>query len=92
MSKKDKLLSKLRRNPKPKDFAWDDLVTLMKQHDFTADCQGGSHYTFEHSSGFRFCISKTHPAGILKSYQIDATKVALDAIEKAQEGNDERNN
>ena len=32
---------------------------------------------FEHSRGFRFGASKTHPSGLLKRYQI---KNAIDAL------------
>jgi len=32
---------------------------------------------FEHENGYRFRMSKTHPSGILKKYQIDAAKEAL---------------
>jgi len=80
MSKKEKLLAKLCASPSPKDFSWHDLVTLMGYHGFESSCGGGSHYMFEHSSGFRFRISKTHPAGILKTYQIRDAKKALKQI------------
>lgn len=77
MSKKLKLLQKLTKRPPPKDFRWDDLVTLMRQYDFKEDCEGGSHYMFEHDSGYCFSVSKTHPSGILKEYQIKNIKKAL---------------
>jgi hypothetical protein len=34
----------------------------------------------EHSSGFRFGVSKTHPSGILKGYQIRDVIAALYAV------------
>lgn len=77
MSKKEKLLNKLCANPPPKDFTWEEILTLMRHHGFGATCNGGSHYMFEHTSGFRFSMSKTHPSGILKSYQIRDAKDAL---------------
>jgi len=77
MSKKEKFLPKLCATPSPKDFSWDDFVTLMGHFGFTNTCHGGSHYMFEHISGFRFSMSKTHPSGILKSYQIRDAKNAL---------------
>ena len=80
MSKKEKLLTKLCASPSPKDFPWHDLVTLMVYHGFESSCGGGSHYMFEHSSGFRFRMSKTHPSGILKNYQIRDAKKALKHI------------
>lgn len=77
MSKKEKLLAKLCAAPSPKDFSWDDLIRLMGNFGFKNSCGGGSHYMFEHTSGFRFRMSKTHPSGILKSYQIHDAKNAL---------------
>ena len=35
---------------------------------------------FEHTSGFRFRMSKTHPSGILKAYQVRDAKKALKHI------------
>ena len=80
VSKKGKLLQKLMSHPAPKDFRWDDLVTLMRWAEFVEKCNGGSHYTFEHKSGFRVQMSKTHPGGILKRYQVEAAKDALKRV------------
>ena len=77
MSKKEKLLAKLHANPPPKDFHWQELITLMSYYGFNNKCDGGSHYMFEHESGFRFSMSKTHPSGILKNYQVRDAKQAL---------------
>ena len=85
MSKKDKLLRKLFAIPVPKGFAWDDLVTVMTRAGFTNECDGGSHYTFEHEDGFRFTMSKTHPSGLLKPYQVKAAKEAIKRINAEQE-------
>lgn len=70
MSKQEKLITKLCRRPAPKDFTWDDLVTLANRAGFAESCNGGSHYMFSHGSGFVFSMSKTHPSGLLKSYQV----------------------
>lgn len=80
MSKKEKLLTKLCAIQTPKDFSWQDLITLMGAFGFKSTCGGGSHYIFEHTSGFRFSISKTHPSGVLKSYQVRDAKKALKHI------------
>lgn len=78
MSKKKKLLDRLLKTPKPRDFPWDDLVTLMAQAGFDVACDGGSHHLFEHrDTRFRFSMSKTHPRGVLKLYQV---KDAIDAL------------
>ena len=49
---------------------------------FQESCKsGGSHYTFDHAkSGFSFHMSKTHPSGMLKHYQVDDAKDALRTI------------
>lgn len=81
MSKKKKLLDKLLKKPMPRDFPWDDLVTLMEQAGFDVACDGGSHHMFEHrEKGFRFSMSKTHPVGVLKLYQVKAAIEALTAV------------
>ncbi|MFZ2540257.1 MAG: type II toxin-antitoxin system HicA family toxin [Gallionella sp.] len=77
MSKKEKQRQKLFANPPPKDFTWDELVTLMRGVGFRESCQGGSHFMFEHSNGYRFGMSKTHPSGVLKAYQVRDAKEAL---------------
>jgi predicted RNA binding protein YcfA (HicA-like mRNA interferase family) len=87
MSKKQKLLDKLCAKPQPKGFSWENLVTLMRQNDFTESCEGGSHYIFEHATGLRLVISKTHPSGVLKSYQVRAVKEALTNIGVIGDGN-----
>lgn len=66
MPQKEKLLARLCRYPAPGDFSWEELVTLMRQAAFTAHCDGGLHYIFEHPGGFRFSMARTHPSGILK--------------------------
>ena len=77
MFKKEKLLAKLCASPSPKDFPWHDLIRLMGYFGFKNTYGGGSHYMFEHKSGFRFSMSKNHPSGILKSYQVRDAKNAL---------------
>ena len=77
MTRKAKLYDRLHKIPPPSDFAWDELVTLMRQHGFKEHADGTSHYMFEHTSGFRFGMSRTHPSGLLKAYQIKDAKAAL---------------
>lgn len=77
MSKKLKRLEKLCAIPPPNDFTWDDLVSVMRAADFKEHCDGGSHYTFDHASGFTFSMSRSHPSGLLKKYQVRAAKEAL---------------
>lgn len=82
MSRKIKLLERLRKKPSPKDFTWEEFITLMRQFGFTETCKSGSHYMFEHSSGYKFGMSKTHPSGILKMYQITEAINAIDHVSK----------
>jgi predicted RNA binding protein YcfA (HicA-like mRNA interferase family) len=80
MSRQQKRIAKLCAIPIPKDFTWDDLVSVMRSAGFKEYCSGGSHYTFEHASGFTFTASKTHPSGILKAYQVRYAKEALRTV------------
>lgn len=82
MSKKEKLRGKLFSVPPPKSFSWEELLTLMTHAGFANNCESGSHYTFEHLDGSRLFISKTHPSGILKSYQVKAVKDALILVDE----------
>jgi predicted RNA binding protein YcfA (HicA-like mRNA interferase family) len=89
VSKKDKLLSKLYATPPPKGFSWEELVTVMTHAGFSYECTGGSHYIFEHTmSGHRVSMSKTHPSGILKPYQVKAAKEAIERNSGEMEKND----
>lgn len=81
MSKHQKLLQRLFSVPSPKDFSWEELIAVMNKKGFKESCTSGSHYTFEHKeSGFRCRISKTHPSGLLKQYQINTAKEAINAV------------
>jgi predicted RNA binding protein YcfA (HicA-like mRNA interferase family) len=81
VSKQDKLRARLAKKPPPKDFSWDELITLMKANDFSVSCGSGSHHRFQHTSGLTLSISKTHPSGLLKAYQVKSALEALDAID-----------
>jgi len=89
VSKKDKLLQKLFAKPPPKGFAWDDLVTVMTRAGYSNDCDGGSHYIFEHATGLRLSMSKTHPSGLLKPYQVKSAKDAIERTGGAMEKNND---
>ena len=52
----------------------------MNSLGFKATCTGGSHYTFEYTSGFKFGASKTHPNGLLKKYQFRDAIAAIKAV------------
>lgn len=86
MSKKGKRLLRLFKKPSPTDFTWDELISVMDAADFTNSCSGGSHYMFEHKGGIRVGIVKSHPNGILKQYQLDNAKEALEQVGHKPEG------
>lgn len=73
MSKKEKLLKRLLS--KPKDFTFDEVVTLLNGFGYEMDNKGktsGSRVLFENkSSGHKFNIHKPHPGKIVKPYQIN---------------------
>ena len=81
MSKRDKLLMRLAARPAPKDFSWNELLTVMGRCGFASRCDGGSHYMFEHEqTEFRVGVSRTHPGGILKAYQVKDVVEALTRV------------
>jgi len=80
MSQKEKRLLRLLKDPPVKDFTWEELISVMRAAGFRESCSGGSHYDFEHTSGFSFHASKTHPSGLLKVYQIKEARAALKQV------------
>ncbi|HEX6770788.1 MAG TPA: type II toxin-antitoxin system HicA family toxin [Acidobacteriaceae bacterium] len=69
MSKREKLLARL--NSKPKDFTWDELVSVMKACGYELTTTGGSGRKFiDHETGATAFLHEPHPGNILKAYQI----------------------
>ncbi len=72
MSRKDKLLAKLRR--RPKDFTWDELSTLLISLGYKeakAGKTGGSRKRFVHPAAGAVTLHKPHPRNILKMYVVN---------------------
>lgn len=81
MSQKEKLEQRLRRTPPPKDFTWDELITLMTAHGFDASCGSGSHYKFyNEAQKFTVVIAKPHPSNEMKQYQIKDALAAINQV------------
>lgn len=81
MSRKKKLLQRLLSNPK--DFRWEELVTIMRDFGYTEELPGktgGSRRRFT-KDGKAITFHKPHPSGILKPYQI---RIVLESLK--QEG------
>jgi hypothetical protein len=72
MSKKEKLLARLRQ--RPKDFTWDELASLLKKLGYEPGKKGktgGSRRRFIHPTAPPISLHKPHPQNILKRYAID---------------------
>ncbi|BFM39926.1 type II toxin-antitoxin system HicA family toxin [Synechocystis sp. LKSZ1] len=72
MSRKEKLIKRLLA--RPKDFSWDELVSLLVALGFeeiATGKTGGSRRRFIHSNGVTLALHKPHPQNILKRYQIE---------------------
>lgn len=71
MSRKEKLIKRLLS--RPKDFSWDELVSLLTALEFeetTTGKTGGSRRRFIHRTGVVLSLHKPHPHNILKRYQL----------------------
>lgn len=81
MSKQRKLEDRLRA--KPKDFHWNELVSLLTGKGFSCDeSTSGSSTKFIHSeSKIVIDLHKPHPTKILKMYQIKALIDKLDELD-----------
>jgi HicA toxin of bacterial toxin-antitoxin, len=72
MTRKQKLLKRFLT--KPKDFSWDELVTLLLWLGFeeaSTGKTGGSRRRFMNKDEIVISLHKPHPGNILKSYQIE---------------------
>lgn len=72
MSKKEKLLEKLKS--KPKDFTYDELKTLLNYLGFYENNKGktsGSRVEFKDYLNRKIRLHKPHPSNIIKPYKIN---------------------
>lgn len=78
MSKKEKLIARLLS--KPKDFTFEELITLLGCFDFKQVNLGktsGSRVAFSNGEGEYIRLHKPHPRNILKAYQVEYIITAL---------------
>lgn len=71
MAKKEKLLQRLLSHPK--DFTWEELVTLLYYFGFEEEKHGktgGSRRKFINSRGEEIHLHEPHPKNILKEYAV----------------------
>ncbi len=73
LSRKDKLLKRLKSNPK--DFTWEELVTLLSSLDFIemdkGKTGGSRRKFFNRDKNLIINLHKPHPSSIIKSYAIN---------------------
>lgn len=72
MTRKEKLINRFCR--KPKDFTWDELITLLTSLGYKQGDSGktsGSRRRFIHSNGSIINLHEPHPKRVLKKYQIE---------------------
>lgn len=79
MSKKDKLRKRL--DTLPKDFTWDELVTLMGQYGFTLLKGSGSRRKFVNADKRLVSLHSPHPGNIVKTYALEQAKALLDELD-----------
>ena len=71
MSKKEKLLARLKE--KPKDFSFDEVVQLMGYFGYNIVAggkTGGSRVAFSNDKKDYIRMHRPHPKSILKAYQV----------------------
>ena len=71
MSKKEKLIARLKE--KPKDFTFEEVIQLMGYFDYRltgGGKTGGSRVAFTNDKKDYIRMHKPHPRTILKSYQV----------------------
>ena len=83
MSKKDKLIKRLKNNPN--DFTYDEAKTLLISLGYRELSKGktsGSRVSFYSETHGMILLHKPHPTNILKSYQI---KLINEKLEKEKQ-------
>ncbi|NIE98498.1 type II toxin-antitoxin system HicA family toxin [Pantoea sp. Acro-805] len=81
MARKEKLKAKL--DILPKNFTWEELVTLMSQYGFRVlNAKRGSGRKFYNEKLDRIAIfHEPHPENTLKRYVLEEVKQLLDEID-----------
>lgn len=81
MSKREKLLARLRS--RPKDFTWDDLVAVMKHHDCTVEKGKGARRRFIHrNSGKHISWHQPHPGNVVRDYVVEQAIGFIDELDE----------
>lgn len=63
----------------PKDFTWDELVTLLGYFGYSQIQRGSSHITFVlDERGLKVMVAKPHPGNEVKKYALKQVKEHLE--------------
>jgi hypothetical protein len=80
MSKTEKLIARFKT--KPKDFSYNELVTLLAGFGYRQTQGSGSRVVFTNEkSNHKIKLHKPHPGNILKRYQLDLIERELENME-----------
>lgn len=79
MSKSKKLRERL--DTLPRDFTWDELVTLLAQYGFKVINGAGSKRKFANDNGRLVSFHCPHPGSIVKLYVLKDVKSLLDELD-----------
>jgi len=83
MSKKEKIINRLKS--KPKDFTYEEAKNVLNRFGFVEDNKGktsGSKVVFKNKESKRVELHKPHPSNILKPYQI---KIIIDVLKEERD-------
>ena len=78
MSKREKLIQRFLALPR--DFTWQELVSMLEGFGYkltSGGKSGGSRVKFLHAERPPIILHKPHPTPILKRYQMEQIKAAL---------------
>ncbi|TCB98137.1 type II toxin-antitoxin system HicA family toxin [Kosakonia quasisacchari] len=79
MSKSKKLRERL--GALPKDFTWEELVTLLGQYGFNILNGSGSKRKFVNDHGRLVSFHCPHPGNVVKGYVLKEVKTLLDELD-----------
>ncbi|CAM7147795.1 TPA: type II toxin-antitoxin system HicA family toxin [Klebsiella pneumoniae] len=79
MSRKEKLRSRL--DLLPKDFTWEELVTLLGHYGFKVLNGSGSRRKFVNAEKRVVAFHCPHPSSIVKGYVLEEAKSLLDELD-----------
>lgn len=77
MSRIQKLIADFTRSPSPKDFAWDEVVKILRHFGYEEIEGSGSRKKFVGGGKHKILLHKRHPDSTLLAYQIEAVVEAL---------------